>query len=335
VTEQLLSNAPRLDEDHIAFYDDVLIRLTKTIETKALAQLSTSLAAFESAPKQTVRNLAYHSEVAVSGPVLAQSPILSDRDLVSIATIRGQDHLLAISKRATINEIVTDTLLERGNTAVTHTLVENNGARFSETGFATLAKKAEIDPALTEELGQRYYIPISVLKQLVSRATHTVRCRLLASAAPEGRQHIQPIISAVAGELGRNISTSKTPASPEHIVRTLNQSGKLSEAVVTRFALIGQTDEVKHALALMCSVNIDTIDLLTNNRNHEGVVLACKAAHLSWDATELILNSKSFDCQDSEIDLRRAEETYREISQSAALRTLRFMQAKSALQNVV
>jgi uncharacterized protein (DUF2336 family) len=334
VTEQLLSNAARLDEEHIELFDDVLLRLTKTIEATALAQLSTSLTSIASAPRQTIRTLAYHNEIAVSGPILAQFPTLSDRDLVSIATMRGQEHLLAISKRPKLNEIVTDTLLERGDTDVTRTLAKNHGARFSGRGFTTLVRKAEIDPALTEELAHRSDIPLPVLKQLVLRATHTVRCRLLESAAPECRQYIQSVISTIANEIDNVISTPEASASPEHIVHTLNQSGKLNEAVVTRFTLIGQADEVKHALALMCSVHVDTIELLANNRSYEGAVLACKAAHLSWNATELILN-KVFDCLNSEDDMRCAEETYREISQPAALRTLRFMQAKSALQNVM
>jgi uncharacterized protein (DUF2336 family) len=334
VTEQLLSNAARLDEEHIELFDDVLLRLTKTIEATALAQLSTSLTSIVSAPKQTVRTLAYHSEIAVSGPVLAKSSALSDRDLVSIATMRGQEHLLAISKRAAISEVVTDTLLERGNTDVTRTLAKNNGARFSGTGFTTLVKKAETDPSLTEELGQRSDIPPRVLKELVSRATHSVRCRLLASAAPERRQNIQSTISAVASELEHNIGASKLSATPEHIVHALNQSGKLNEAVVLRFATIGQIDEVRCALALMCSVHVETIEVLANSRNHEGLVLACKAARLSWETTELIL-SKAFNCLCSENDLRGAEETYHEISQPAAMRTLRFMQAKSTLQNIV
>lgn len=155
VTEQFLTNASRLDQEHIELFDDVFVTLTKTIEAQALAQLSTSLASSGYTPKKTVQALAHHDEIAVSGPILSQSPALSDSDLVSIATTQNQEHLVAISQRATISEVVTDTLLKCGNTDVTHTLAKNSGARFSKAGFAVLVQRAKTDPNLAEPLSQR------------------------------------------------------------------------------------------------------------------------------------------------------------------------------------
>ena len=331
VTEQFLTNASRLDEEHIELFDDVFVTLTKTIEAQALAQLSTSLVSSGYAPKNTVQALAHHDEIAVSGPILSQSPALSDSDLVSIATTQNQEHLVAISRRATISEVVTDTLLKRGNTDVTHTLAKNSGARFSKAGFAVLVQRAKTDPNLTEPLSQRADIPLPILKQLISRATDTVRDRLLASADPERRQDILSIISTIASKVERKVSASQPPTCPEHTVHTLNRNGKLNQATIKQFASMGQIDEVKHALALMCSVNIDTIDLLMNDKNRNGIILACKSACLNWDTTELIL-SKIFVHSNSETDIKPLEQAYQEISQPAASRTLRFAQAKSTLR---
>ena len=60
-----------------------------------------------------------------------------------IAKSKGQNHLLAISERASLSEAVTDVLVDRGDTHVHHALAKNSGARFSESGFAALVTDVE------------------------------------------------------------------------------------------------------------------------------------------------------------------------------------------------
>jgi uncharacterized protein (DUF2336 family) len=52
---------------------------------------------------------------------------------------------MAISSRIQLNESVTNVLIDRGNSEVVRKLAINLGARFSETGFATLTRRAESD----------------------------------------------------------------------------------------------------------------------------------------------------------------------------------------------
>ena len=65
-----------------------------------------------------------------------------------IARARGQDHLLAISKRDTLSERVTDVLVNRGDQVVVRSVAGNDGARFSEGGLTRLLDKARGDAIL-------------------------------------------------------------------------------------------------------------------------------------------------------------------------------------------
>jgi uncharacterized protein (DUF2336 family) len=141
VTDLFLSNADRLDESQISVFDDVLVRLIERMQVRILAQLSATLADSSLAPKEVVRQLACHEEASVAVPILAKSNRLSDKDLIEIANIRGQQHLLAISGRASLDAPLTDALLRRGNSIVSHALANNTGARFSESGYSTLGVK--------------------------------------------------------------------------------------------------------------------------------------------------------------------------------------------------
>src|SRR4051812_46350200 len=159
VTDLFLGDSNRLSEEQVAVFDDVLIHLIQRIETKALVQLSDCLAPVDNAPIEVVRSLSRHDEITVAGPLICQSNRLSEQDLIEIAQSKSQGHLLAMSGRSSLQQSVTDVLIERGDTEVHKTLALNAGAQFSEFGYASLLMKSHGNEALSESLGLRLDIP--------------------------------------------------------------------------------------------------------------------------------------------------------------------------------
>src|SRR5215510_11089674 len=170
VTDLLLSHADQYGPEQIDLFDDVLLRLMEHIETRVLAELGERLAPVATAPIGVIRHLANHDEITVAGPVLKDSKRLSPPDLVEIASVKSQDHLLAISQRAEIDETVTDVLVDRGSREVARTVAINSGARLSQTGFATLIKRAVHDDVLAELTGRRPDLPPQLFAQLLAKA---------------------------------------------------------------------------------------------------------------------------------------------------------------------
>jgi uncharacterized protein (DUF2336 family) len=175
VTALFVAHADCLDDIQIRRFDDVFCHLIKRIRPEALEDLSRSLAPFENAPKELSRQLALNREIAVAGPVLAQSGCLSTGDLVEIAKTSGHAHLLSLAGRTPLNEFVTDALLQRSDTEADRRLASNSGARFSEAGLVTLIERAENDVSLAERISSRRDIPLQLLG--VFAASHTVRAR--------------------------------------------------------------------------------------------------------------------------------------------------------------
>jgi len=81
--------------------------------------------------------LAFDDSIEVAGPVLRESGRLDAKTLVANARTKSQPHLLAISKRKSLEDAVTDVLVTRGNREVVNSVANNNGARFSGFGFCT------------------------------------------------------------------------------------------------------------------------------------------------------------------------------------------------------
>src|ERR1700694_4609110 len=215
VTDLFLASAGSFNPEQIELFDDVLERLIKTLELRAiadvsariaLAEMSLQLAPVPQAPPSVVRRLARHDEITVAGPVLTESARLSAEDLVEIAQTKGEQHLLAISGRWWLKEVVTDALLARHYPSVSRRLVNNPGARVSAGGFTIVLAQAESDPELAVDTGIRVDLPSELRHQLLRNATEVVRSRLLSRAPPHLFEEIRTAIAAVASGVNREMS---------------------------------------------------------------------------------------------------------------------------------
>jgi uncharacterized protein (DUF2336 family) len=122
VTDLFLASAGGFNDEQVELFDNVLERLVKTIEIRAiadigarmaLAEMSEQLAPIGQAPPSVVRRLAKNDQILIAGPVLKESARLSEDDLIEIAETKSEQHLIAVSARWWLKEIVTDALLVR------------------------------------------------------------------------------------------------------------------------------------------------------------------------------------------------------------------------------
>src|ERR1700720_4090616 len=170
--------AGRYSDDEIWTFGEVIGRLADEIEVAARAQLARRMARFDEAPFNIIHKLAFDDEIEVAGPILQESKRLETYALVANVCTKSQPHMLAISKRESIEEQVTDELVTRGDQEVVNSVANNTGARFSEYGFLHMIKRAEGDSILAEQLGLRSDIPRHLFQQLIAKASDDVRKRL-------------------------------------------------------------------------------------------------------------------------------------------------------------
>ena len=197
-------------DDEIWTFGEVIGRLADEIEVVARAQLAKRLAEFDRAPVNIIHKLAFDDAIEVAGPVLRDSKRLEPYALVANACLKSQTHLLAISKRTSIDESVTDVLVTRGNEDVVNSVATNNGARFSDFGFLHMVKRAEGDSILAEQLGLRKDIPRQVFQQLIAKASWDTTMALLFLGAKDHRITALDL-KDLESEFGRlNVETSRS-----------------------------------------------------------------------------------------------------------------------------
>ena len=167
MTDLFLAGSPTYSEELASLFDAIIKRLSEGVESKALVELSNRLATTATAAPDTLARLGSSDDLAVATPVLEKSNALTDNHLVGIAKTKGQGHLMAIATRQRINDVVTDVLVERGNTAVLRKVTGNGGAALSEDSFARLITEAKNDKPLAQLVKTREDIP-EELKPFVS-----------------------------------------------------------------------------------------------------------------------------------------------------------------------
>jgi uncharacterized protein (DUF2336 family) len=283
ITTLFLAGADSFNEDHIRLFDDVFGRLIEEIESRAKAELSNRLAPIANAPIELLRRLAKDDDITIAGPVLAQSPRLEEKDLVDIASTKGQAHLLALSGRDQLQANVADVLALRGDRNVVRNVADNPSAQFSETGFSRLVKRAQHDGTLAESVAQRPDIPDHLFRELLVRATEVVQRRLLAAAKPETQAEIRRVLAHVSGQVAASVRPKRNFSTAEETVRKAATEGTLNEKTVAGFAAVGRYEETVAALAAICQVPLEVIDRMMSGDRANPILHLCAGRRgFSW-----------------------------------------------------
>ncbi len=289
VTDLFVFGSGHFSEDHVALFDGVFNHLIAHIEQSARAVLANKLAPIRNAPPTAIRTLAFDDAIEVAGPVLSQSPQLDNATLVETARTKSQQHLLAIAKRESIAETVTDVLVERGDRRVALSAAENPGAKFSEAGYVRLVKRSEGDDLLAQSVGSRAEIPRHHFLRLLAKASQAVRVKLEAANQHKAGE-IQRAVAEVAADIQvKDGAASRNYAAACALVKSLKAEGRLNDSDIEAFARDGKFEETTAALAVLSDLPIDVLERAMVHDRVESILIVAKAVGLAWNTVKAVL----------------------------------------------
>jgi uncharacterized protein (DUF2336 family) len=333
LTDLYLVNADQYSADEVGLIDDVFVRLVVTIEESARALLAIRLGPISNAPPKIVRALACDDAIDVASPVLIRSEQLDDSILIGCAKTKSQEHLLAISRRKTLTEPVTDILVERGDQQVVLSTAQNAGARFSENGFATLVRRSDGDDLLAKCVGTRPDIPRHLFDRLLEIASDTVRAKLEAE-----NRFIRKDVHRVVTDVTDRIRVHADALSPNYataqgLVESLKKAGQLGAERLDAFARTGEVEHTIAALALMTDMPIDVVQRKFNDEQAEFILVLGKAIGLSWQTTKAILALGIGKTRRSPREIEQCENAFQRLNRPTAQQILGFHRARERAAN--
>jgi uncharacterized protein (DUF2336 family) len=288
ISELFLQGAANFRADHVDLFDGVLISLVPHTELAARADLAERLSLLANAPRGLVGHLAHEDEIAIAGPLLRRSPVIDEKILVEIASVKGQGHLLAMAERTALSPGLTDVIVRRGDRDVVRRTAGNAGAAFSTDGYSTLIKRAGQDGVLTLKIGQRDDLSAEQLKDLLAGSIDVVRRRLFDVVKPARQMAIKRAMNEISGVIER-VEGGRDFEPAQRTVIALHRAGELNESALLGFAKAFKYEESIAALAAMTGVKIATLDQLISGERYDPILIAGKSVGLEWATVRALI----------------------------------------------
>jgi len=250
------------------------------------------------APPAVIRQLARDTDAMVANPVIEFSPVLTDKDLVTIiAEGANTARLKSMARRRDVSETVSDAIVATGDTEATAELLRNPGARISEGTLDRIADDAETKPELHEPLVGRpglsakaakrlaEYVADNLVETLLARndlspdlaeqVRAVVQARLNAGAMPKMTEEEAAALGGVGPTQGASVMEADDRLTRDEaltLARDMNKKGQLTEGVI--FDAIGRKDRnmAMAALAVLSDTKMAAVLKAFSTNSAKGIV---------------------------------------------------------------
>ena len=261
------------------------------------------------APHTLVLGLARDKDESVASPILRDSPVLTEADMVSIIREGAPKWAQqAIAGRETLPQSVADTLVSHGETTAVATVISNPGSSLAPTALETLVDRSvtatELQPPLVERKDMSgglltklaTFVAVPLLKKLCGRKDLDQESAAAINTAISSRDD-KPSVRAAAATSQGGINPSAgqgAPGTPEQNpnsapkqgnddgpaarARRLFADGKLTDDAVAIALDRWEKDFVMEALALRAGFTIDLVRRMVRVKSARTIVA------LSWKA---------------------------------------------------
>jgi uncharacterized protein (DUF2336 family) len=258
----------------------ILETLATDVEQRVRQALADHVKSCAILPPLLARTIAADVE-AVSVPFVQFTPCLSDADLVAIVELGGISRQLAISKRATVSQRVTEALIATCSGSVITAVLENPGAVVSEPSYHAILDYFGRDDAIQGLMVERAILPITVTERLIQAVSDVLRVRLI-------EKHALPadLAQELVGQAGERVLMEelRSPLQSvdvEGLVRRLDAKGKLTPTLLMRALCLGDTRFFELGMAVLADIPTESAAKLIYDRGPLGFKALYEQASLA------------------------------------------------------
>lgn len=257
----------------------LLEKLAADETPRVRAILAEEVAGCPTIPLTLARRLARDAEIAVCGPILEYSPLLSDEDLMEIiATSQADGATAAIARRACVSTSVSDAIVASRDEAAIGELLENKGARIREDTMERIIVHA---PGV-----KTWHKPLVMRPELSMRAMRRIATFVSRSLVEELRR-THDLDKETSDWLKSRAQTriengeEEPQEVPRESIRDAYAAGRLGDETVMEAATTSQRASVVLALSLLGGVPVESVDEVLAAQSGRGIAALCWKAGLS------------------------------------------------------
>lgn len=279
ISEVFLEHYPALTKRERTLMFDILHQLVHDVEMSLRRVISEHLAGIEDVPRALAKLLA-NDEIEVAFPILALSTVLLDEDLIEVVHERTVEHQLAITKRPSLGETVSDALVEAGNEKVISSLLTNPNARISSMTIAYLAEESRRVTSYQGPILRREDLDPDLAVRMFEWVSAALRQYILDNYELDEDYVDRIIEDSVVEEVRLRSALGRRPGASAALSEELEKNGQLTPEIMVQ-AL--QDGEVRLFIAIFGRLTGIPDRIVTDmlaDLEGTGLAIACKACEL-------------------------------------------------------
>lgn len=221
-------------------------------------------------PREIALKLARDIE-AVAIPILEESPVFTEEDLVELVLSVTAAKQAAIAGRDGLSITVSEVISEHGAVEAVRALAENQTAEWSDKAYTDALARFGADEIVQAGLIRRDFIPVHIAEKMVSLVSgnlfdmlvnrHELPAQLAIDLAASARERVTIDLVEQAGR------SHDLP----RFVSQLNLNGRLTHSLIMRALCCGQMPFVEHALSELSGVAHQRVWLMIHDAGPLGL----------------------------------------------------------------
>ena len=296
-TDTILRDAER------SIMSDILRQLIHDVEMTVRQVLAQRMASESNAPRELVSALA-NDQIEVAHPILTQSTVLQDMELVEIVEHRTFGHQLAIAMRNTVSETVSDALIGTGNVDVIKTLLENDNADISGKAMEYLVEQSEKIDDIQVPLINRNDLGPDLAKRMYWWVSAALRKHIVEHYRIDEAELDDKIQDTIHDILGGEGQIDNTPMrKSQELAEKLQNAAAITPQLLIQTLRQGEVVLFEDLLSQMTGLRANLIRRFVFEPGGEGLAIACRAAEIDKpDFASIFLLSRSARPGDKVVD---------------------------------
>ena len=275
-----------LNEDDRRFAAKLFDHLARDTCEEVRRALAVTLRASPNLPRAVALRLIGDID-SIALPILSDSPVVTDDDLIAVLRSRAASRVRAIASRGTLSERVSGAVISFGDGPAVAALAANDGALISADDAARLVRFAASDDLIRDAALARQDMPQAVAARLIDGHVAGVETRL------RPQTPLAPQIASDTAERAHAAWTADdwSPSALERYVDALHEKGRLTEGVLARAAGHGDWRFVQLSLARLARISVAKAGLMAFDAKPYGLKALARRAGLGEAGVALLVVS--------------------------------------------
>lgn len=274
VVDLCLADGSTLSAREVELTFDILHKLLHSVEMGVRRDLAQRLAYRPDVPRGLIVTLA-NDQINVAYPVLVESVVLEDSDLIAIAQAQPASHQIAITLREQVGPDVSDALIDTANVDVIDSLMRNPAAEIPPVTMERLVEMSRETVPLRRPLLQRQDLKPELARKMSGWVGDALK-EYITTNYPETSESIEFDIDAAVRKMSAAPDTQATRDLADRVTDIEGKGGITAAALIEALSL--EDVELFEALfARRTGIETAAMPVLVYDPGGEPFAVSCKA----------------------------------------------------------